>query len=147
MPAWRRVYEVDVLPKTEKHKIIEKRIILFDKISEEVLDRKAIMQQRKDGIYDKEAIGHRIEDVERIVSGGYMVYFPRGHSTFFENVDQLNQAGFSIDKDAGIVDMETGFIKGDDGFGELSLKEMSMRNTAITPRSRRGIDAVIKDGE
>ena len=148
MPTWRRVYEVDALSKTEKHKVIDKRIVLFDKLEpEKSLTRKDIMQMRKDGIYDKESIGHRIEDVERVVSGGYLVYFPRGHSIFFENEDQLSQAGFSTEKDAGIVDMETGFVKGDDGLGDMSLKEMSARNTQITPRSRRSVDAVIKDGE
>lgn len=57
----------------------------------------------------------RVEEVK-----GFMVYFPAGHSVFFESEEQLKRYGLT--KDAELVDMNTG----------LSVNEMSKRS--MTPK-------------
>lgn len=44
------------------------------------------------------------EQFER--KGGYMVYFPNGHSTFFESEEKLNEAGLSLEPK--LVNLATG---------------------------------------
>lgn len=47
-----------------------------------------------------------LEDRKREVNGGFMVYFPRGHSIFLETQEQL--ALFGLDRPSGQIDMDTG---------------------------------------
>ena len=42
-------------------------------------------------------------------TGGFLVHFPQGHSTYFSNEDKLREAGIDANDDA-FVDMETGEI-------------------------------------
>lgn len=53
---------------------------------------------------------------EEVTADGYMAYFPQGHSIFIE--DDKTLALYGLDKDPGLVDMESG----DDVPGVANLK-------------------------
>ncbi len=61
------------------------------------------------------------------VKGGYMIYFPKGHSIHAFDDKHLAELGF--DKPAKLIDMETGDETGE---GHGSLKTRSRRMTHRT---------------
>lgn len=63
--------------------------------------------------------------------GGYMVYFPQGHSIHVTTDAELKRLGF--DRDAPLVDMQSGEEVGT----RTSLKERSVRKTKVTKNSQR----------
>jgi hypothetical protein len=65
--------------------------------------------------------------------GGYMVYFPQGHSIYVETKEQLRR--LNLHQMSGFVDMNTGLMV-EDAVDE-SIKERVMRNTSHTPAHRR----------
>lgn len=48
------------------------------------------------------------EKSTEMIEGGYMVYFPQGHSLFLETEEELARYGLS--DDAKLIDMESGEI-------------------------------------
>jgi hypothetical protein len=69
---------------------------------------------------------------KRIVKGGWVVYFPHGHSIFVETEEQLKRLGLA--GASGLVDMDTGLSIDEDM--EESLKDRVVRSTQ--PRRRVG---------
>lgn len=71
---------------------------------------------------------------KRVVKDGFMVYFPRGHSLFVENEDQL--ARLHLDRDGGMVDMATGMSITD--AGPVDLRAVVHRATRAEPAGVEG---------
>lgn len=77
-------------------------------------------------------------------SGGYMVFFPRGHSIRVRNTDELRAMGFHMQ--AGFVDMESGEVA---PVQQVSLRSLSERRTALpsTVRQDDQLEAVLNDDD
>ncbi len=80
---------------------------------------------RKVYSFDKEKRVIVSEDVE--AKGGFMIYFPKGHS--IRAFDEKHLAELGFDKPAKLIDMETG---DDAGEAHGSLKIQSQRKTRRT---------------
>lgn len=80
-------------------------------------------------VYDDERKLKGFETQQRKVEGGYMVYFPMGHSLFVESAAQLERMGLMHNGKirSGLVDMATGEQLEDAAPG--SLKELVERKT------------------
>jgi hypothetical protein len=75
----RKAFEVEPLGELHKHKIV-------------------VQEWNKDA--------RKFTPVEKEIVGGYMVYFPQGHSMFIESEEQLQRLG--LNSVSGLVDMDTG---------------------------------------
>lgn len=118
----RKVYEIE--PYTGSHEVIEHvRVELLDPEGQPVIDEKSGKKKY-----------HFIEK-KRMVSGGYMVYLPQGHSVYVESQEQLNR--LRLNNPSGMVDMNTGLHVGEEA---ESIKSHVTRNTQHTPRARRIAD-------
>lgn len=71
-------------------------------------------------------------------SGGYIVYFPKGHSIRVRDDEELAVLGF--DKPAKLIDMETG-----DETGTVP-ENLKVRSTRMTRRTKSGENATEKGG-
>lgn len=94
----------------------------------------------------------KMEARKRTIDGGFMVYFPQGHSTFFE--DEATMRAMGITEVGALVDMDTGMPVSAEMLSmfDNSLKNLVERNTQITPPSQRGaprggVAQSIADGE
>lgn len=77
--------------------------------------------------------------------GGYMVYFPRGHSIRIRDRETLRRLGF--DRQPGFVDMESGEVM---PMQQVSLKSLSERRTSLPSTIRESddqLEAVLADAD
>ncbi len=69
------------------------------------------------------------KDVE--AKGGYMIYFPKGHS--IRAFDDKHLAALGFDKPAKLIDMETG-----DEAGEVDHNSLRTKSQRMTRRTKSG---------
>ena len=117
----RKVYEIE--PYTGTHEIVEH-------IRQPMIDQDGAVV-----VNDKGQKRYNFVEHKRMVSGGWMVYLPQGHSIYVESQEQLNR--LKLDSPTGLVDMNTGFNLTDE---VESIKSRVSRNTQHTPPSRRSGD-------
>lgn len=110
----RKAFEVH---KIKKHTITE-RVAVFEDTGEKKPNGKPITQYMG------------IEEKQRVVENGFMVYFPRGHSFFVENVAELARLG--LHHEGGLVDMQTGeYVDEVQDPRTLSLKDFVNRTNRV----------------
>lgn len=98
--------------------------------------RPAYMVQRLDDskvfesekyVFEKEVVGNKTVNNRKLVrtkhKGGFMVFFPRGHSIYVKDEQRLRELGY--DQDPNLVDLNSGDIVGKLGI-PLSLMETKM---------------------
>lgn len=90
------------------------------------------MKEVHTGLKTKELISRKLMQEQEIVTEGYMLYMPQGHSMFvaIDDHEQIERLG--ILAPAPLVDMETGEVVPDD-YG-LSNKEIVARKERNRPR-------------
>jgi len=121
----KRAYEVE---RVDKHTLVE-QVAQFEDTGEKTRLGKPINR----------FTGFKQE--KRVVSDGFMVYFPRGHSIYVENEDALKR--LHMDTEGGLIDMATGLEITAESDQPASLKDAVSRST----RPTRGVDDVIKELE
>lgn len=127
----REAYQVE--PYTGSHDIIEYvRTELIGPDGEVVINDKGKKQ-------------YKFVEQKRTVTGGWMVYFPQGHSLYIETADQLAQ--FKLNAPSGLVDMATGEAVTDE---QSTIKDHVLRSTQRVSQRHSGdgsrageIDSVI----
>lgn len=107
----KRRYEIEVLPDTHTRKVAEN---VYDPKLKKVVPR------------------------VRTIKGGFNVYFPQGHLTFFETREQMEAQGVVIDN--ALIDMDSGLPVSTEmaGMFDHSLREQVERNTIFVKPSQRG---------
>lgn len=91
----------------------------------------AFVVQRQEGPFEKEVIKYGKKKIaegkyettksveKKVITHGFMVVFPKGHSVFIDSEEELLRLGFG--GDPTLVDMETG-----DVVGALGIPGMAM---------------------
>jgi len=82
---------------------------------------------------ERKIITRKLQPREEEFKGGYLVYFPQGHSIFVAEDDREQLMRIGVLDDPRLVDMETGEDVPDDY--ALSPKEIVARKTHNRPRA------------
>jgi hypothetical protein len=109
-------------------------------IGKQVIKRKFEVEALPDTtkrVLVKKENGKNFEYEEVAISGGFMVYFPQGHSIRVRNVEELRRLGISPSK-IPLVDMNSGEEVGDEV--STSLKQSVERSTKPARNSKNVVE-------